>query len=175
MSLNEVDWRKILTDHKSFPRDVEIRVTEEEGGITEIFYCHKILLAAVSPFFQEVFFGKDFSPSKCGKMAVLEIHKQNPKAFQKVLEFIYQQKKPFNLDISKQTLFATRIGLLMDITELAVKFKLQKLEKFCQNYGNMQYKLAVEENYHTLEKLLLVRSPETVSYTHLTLPTILLV
>ena len=134
MSLNEVNWRNVFVDHKSFPPDVEFLVTE--GTDTEVvqqkFLCHKLLLAAVSPVFQEQFFGTNGSADLSNSRIIIRIPDCSPTAFQKMLEYIYYQK-PYKLNSLRNVEEGTEgIKLVMDTMSLALRFKLKKLVSFCE-------------------------------------------
>jgi len=134
MSLNEVNWRNVFGDHKSFPPDVEFLVTEgtETGVLQQRFLCHKLLLATVSPVFQEQFFGASGSTGRPNSRMVIRIPNCNPAAFQKMLEYIYYQK-PYKLNSLRSAEEGTEgIKLVMDTMDLALRFKLKKLVSFCE-------------------------------------------
>ena len=106
MSLNEVNWRNVFGDHKSFPPDVEFLVSNKNNkssneGSQQKFLCHKLLLAAVSPVFQEQFFANGSDELFNNKLVVRMMVDCNPAAFEKMLEFIYYQK-PYKLNSLRQ-------------------------------------------------------------------------
>ena len=135
MSLNEVNWRNVFGDHKSFPPDVEFVVTADTDTevLQQKFLCHKLLLAAVSPVFQEQFFGANGSAGSLNNsILVIRIPNCNPSAFQKLLEYIYYQK-PYKLNSLRNVEEGTEgIKLVMDTMHLALRFKLKKLVSFCE-------------------------------------------
>ena len=154
MSLNEVNWRNVLEDNSSFPPDVEFSVTEGTkytGILRQNFLCHKLLLAAVSPVFQDQFFAKGSASGSDDRM-VIRIPDCNPKAFQKMLEFIYYQK-PYKLNTSRQVEDTEGIRLVMDTMDLAVRFKLTKLVTFCEDTANKTI-IVNSENYREVQKLM---------------------
>eukprot|EP00092_Neocalanus_flemingeri_P041896 GFUD01045630.1.p1 GENE.GFUD01045630.1~~GFUD01045630.1.p1 ORF type:complete len:452 (-),score=122.32 GFUD01045630.1:52-1407(-) len=157
MSLNEVNWRNVFTDHKSFPPDLELRVTNKNGSSSvqeQKFLCHKLLLAAVSPVFQSQFFGE--GTSQVAEKLVVVINDSNPVAFQKMLEFVYYQK-PFKLNSSKQVVDTEGIQLVMDTMALAVKFKLDRLAKFCEETANKSV-MVTSQNYREVQKLMMAHT-----------------
>ena len=152
MSLNEVNWRSVLSDHKSFPPDVEFTVTNQDSSvIQQKFLCHKLLLAAVSPVFQSQFFSSG-PAGLSGDQLIVVINDCNPAAFQKMLEFIYYQK-PYKLNTMRQEAGKEGISLIMDTMHLAVKFKLRKLKSFCEETAHKTV-VVNSHNYKEVQKLM---------------------
>eukprot|EP00092_Neocalanus_flemingeri_P041656 GFUD01045368.1.p1 GENE.GFUD01045368.1~~GFUD01045368.1.p1 ORF type:complete len:348 (+),score=92.70 GFUD01045368.1:76-1119(+) len=154
MSLNEVNWRHVFTNHKSFPPDLEFLVTNKDGSSSvqqQRFLCHKLLLAAVSPVFQSQFFGEGTGLGT--EKLVVVINDCNPVAFQKMLEFIYFEK-PYKLNRSNQVVDTEGIKLVMDTMALAVKFKLDKLARFCEQTANKSV-MVTSQNYWEVQQLMM--------------------
>jgi len=156
MSLNEVNWRNVFTDHKSFPPDVEFLVTEgtETKVLQQKFFCHKLLLATVSPVFQEQFFGANRSAGSGDSRMVIRIPNCNPAAFQKMLEYIYYQK-PYKLNSLRNVEEGTEgIKLVMDTMDLALRFKLKKLVSFCEETADKTV-VVNHQNYLEVQQLMM--------------------
>jgi len=165
MSLNEVNWRSVFGDHKSFPPDVEFLVTEgtETGVLQQKFLCHKLLLATVSPVFQEQFFGANRSAGLLDSRMVIRIPNCNPAAFQKMLEYIYYQK-PYKLNSLRNVEEGTEgIKLVMDTMDLALRFKLKKLVSFCEETAD---KTAVVNHLNYLEVQQLMMNHKELGMIH---------
>jgi len=155
MSLNEVNWRGVFSDHKSFPPDVEFLVNNKDSSILQQkFLCHKLLLSVVSPVFQSQFFSEVSAAGVGGERLVVVINDCNPAAFQKMLEFIYYQK-PYKLNSSRQVADKEGISLVMDTMHLAVKFKLRKLASFCEETVNKTV-VVNSQNYKEVQKLMMM-------------------
>jgi len=155
MSLNEVNWRNVLEDKNSFPPDVEFIVTEginDTGTLPQNFLCHKLLLAAVSPVFQNQFFA-NYSVGMFNDRMIVRVPNCNPRAFQKMLEFIYYQK-PYRLNSSKQVEGIEGIKLVMDTMDLAIRFKLTKLVTFCEETAAKTI-IVNSKNYSEIQKLMM--------------------
>jgi hypothetical protein len=154
MSLNEVNWRSVFSDHKSFPPDVEFQVNNNYSSIIQQkFLCHKLLLSVVSPVFQSQFFSEVSAAGLASERLVVVINDCNPAAFQKMLEFIYYQK-PYKLNSSKQVSDKEGISLVMDTMHLAIKFKIRKLATFCEETVNKTV-VVNSQNYKEVQKLLM--------------------
>ena len=153
MSLNEVNWRSVLSDNKSFPPDVEFTVTNKDTSvIQQKFLCHKLLLAAVSPVFQSQFFSSGPAGLSGDKLIVV-INDCNAAAFQKM--FIYYQK-PYKLNTMRQETGKEGISLIMDTMHLAVKFRLRKLKSFCEETAHKTV-VVNSQNYKEVQKLMVAR------------------
>jgi len=156
MSLNEVNWRIVFGDHKSFPPDVEFLVTEgtDTGVLQQKFLCHKLLLAVVSPVFQEQFYGVNRSAGLLDSRMVIRIPNCNPAAFQKMLEYIYYQK-PYKLNSLRNIEEGTEgIKLVMDTMNLALRFKLKKLVSFCEETADKTV-VVNQQNYLDVQQLMM--------------------
>lgn len=154
MSLNEVNWRSVFSDHKSFPPDVEFQVNNKDSSILQQkFLCHKLLLSVVSPVFQSQFFSEVSAAGFASERLVVVINDCNPAAFQKMLEFIYYQK-PYKLNCSKQVSDKEGISLVMDTMHLAIKFKIRKLTSFCEETVNKTV-VVNSQNYKEVQKLMM--------------------
>jgi len=152
MSLNEVNWRNVFKDHRSFPPDVEFLVTDKNSTVEESFLCHKLLLAAVSPVFQKQFFVNG-SDGLCQNKLVVRIANCNPTAFRKMLEFIYYEKN-YKLNSSRQREGIEAIVLVMDVMELAVRFKLSKLATFCEETADKTV-VVNSQNYKEIQAVMM--------------------
>ena len=156
MSLNEVNWRSVLSDNKSFPPDVEFTVTNKDTSvIQQKFLCHKLLLAAINPVFQSQFFSSGPAGLSGDKLIVV-INDCNPAAFQKMLEFIYYQK-PYKLNTMRQETGKEGNSLIMDTMHLAVKFRLRKLRSFCEETAHKTV-VVNSQNYKEVHKLMVARN-----------------
>ena len=152
MSLNEVNWRNVFKDHRSFPPDVEFLVTDKNSTVEESFLCHKLLLAAVSPVFQGQFFA-NVSDGLGQNKLVVRIANCNPTAFRKMLEFIYYEKN-YKLNSSRQKNVIEGITLVMDVMELAVRFKLSKLATFCEETADKTV-VVNSQNYKEIQAVMM--------------------
>jgi len=151
-----VNWRNVFADHKSFPPDVEFLVTEgtETGVLQQKFLSHKLLLATVSPVFQEQFYGVNRSVGLLDSRMVIRIPNCNPGAFQKMLEYIYYQK-PYKLNSLRNVEEGTEgIKLVMDTMDLALRFKLKKLVSFCEETAEKTV-VVNHQNYLEVQQLMM--------------------
>jgi len=151
-----VNWRNVFADHKSFPPDVEFLVTEgtKTGVLQQKFFSHKLLLATVSPVFQEQFYGVNRSVGLLDSRMVIRIPNCNPGAFQKMLEYIYYQK-PYKLNSLRNVEEGTEgIKLVMDTMDLALRFKLKKLVSFCEETAEKTV-VVNHQNYLEVQQLMM--------------------
>jgi len=126
MSLNEVNYQKVLTDQESFPPDLEILVQTSDTSCSiqrQKFGCHRLLLSIASPYF-------------CSRLRNPEdkwllFNDTNPEAFKKVVDFIYH-KRPFKIQNGGLGSSFIYIKLVLEVLCLAIKFQLPKLVQFCE-------------------------------------------
>jgi len=156
MSLNEVNWRNVLGDHKSYPPDVEFLITNKNLAnevSQQKFLCHKLLLAAVSPVFQEQFYANVPDDLFNRTRLVVRLVDCNPAAFEKMLEFIYYQK-PYKLNSLRHVEGTEGIRLVLDTMDLAQRFKLNKLVSFCEETAEKTV-IVNSQNYIEVQELML--------------------
>jgi len=84
---------------------------------------------------------------------IVRVPNCNPKAFQKMLEFIYYQK-PYRLSSSEQVEGIEGIKLVMDTMDLAIRFKLKKLVTFCEETAAKTI-IVNSKNYSEIQKLMM--------------------
>ena len=85
MAIKEVNWRSFLSPDCNLHPDVTFRVvTENCEESVKTFGVHKLLLAAVSPVFEGMFFG----PMKETR-EVFEVKDTTPEAFNTMISFLY--------------------------------------------------------------------------------------
>ena len=159
MSLNEVNWRRVFTDNKSFPPELEFLVTNKDSVssnssstvLQQKFLCHRLLLAAASPVFQTQFFSEGVG--MVTERLVVVINDCNTAAFEKMLEFIYYLK-PYKLNNTRQVVNMEGINLIMDTMALAVEFNLGKLASFCEETVR-KVVMVTSQNYKEVQMLIL--------------------
>ena len=88
------------------------------------FGCHRLLLSIASPYFNTLL--------KRSKEQWILFNNTNPEAFKKVIDFIYH-KSPFKVKRGCLGSSFSYIKLVLEVLCLAVKFKLPKLVKFCED------------------------------------------
>jgi len=145
-----------LGDHKSYPPDVEFLITSKKSAnevSQQKFLCHKLLLAAVSPVFQEQFFANGPDDLCNRSRLVVRLVDCNPAAFEKMLEFIYYQK-PYKLNSLRQVEGTEGIRLVLDTMDLAQRFKLNKLVSFCEETAEKTV-VVNSQNYIEIQELML--------------------
>jgi len=126
MSLNEVNYQKVLSDPDSYPSDLEILVQTTDPSCSiqrQKFGCHRLLLSIASPYFR--------SRLRNPEHKWLLFNETNPEAFKNVVDFIYY-KRPFKVQPSGLGSNFSYIKLVLEVLCLAVKCRLPKLVKFCE-------------------------------------------
>jgi len=126
MSLNEVNYQKVLADHDSFPPDLEIVVQTSDPSCSiqrQKFPCHRLLMSIASPYFRSRLRNPE------DKWILFE--ETNPAAFKEVIDFIYH-KRPFKIQNGGVGSSFLYIKLVLEVLCLAVKLRLPKLVKFCE-------------------------------------------
>jgi hypothetical protein len=154
MSLQSVQWGELWDGNPEqpsrIPGDVRFRVNDPADTLNpKSFSAHKLLLAAVSPVFQNQFYNDPDFEESGDENIVVSIEDSQPEAFMKLLEFIYFG--PQHTQIAPAVKFAdmNTVKLVFNLMVLADKYIITELKDLCENLL-LNSVLTTEENIFQL-------------------------
>ena len=133
------------------PPDIEFLVTGP-GQQEERFRCHRSQLVQASPVFRKQFSGGElFAAQVSRKMIQIRIQDCNPKAFKKMLEFIYDPMSCNDtkfMDIAEVEV----MKLILETLHLGRRLQIGSLVDHCLNLVQKSF-LVTEKNYRKVQRL----------------------
>ena len=129
---------RLLTDSTHRHSDVQLKV----GG--NIFHCHKLVLALISPYFDEQLFPSSTSAAAAEADGQIVLNDVSGDDFHKVLQFIYTGETELNEENVENILRAADLMKLTELIQFCVDYLTDRVStKTCPRYWKLAEQMSL--------------------------------